>query len=183
MQYCVEYRVDGSSKKSPRWLLVQNRSEEALHSLKLLRQGRYTDEEIDEEFSEIQHSLSVTVEKGSAKELFVGSTYSNNLLTLECHGHGPWLSLPSSASVNFNLAALAYQSLLCSLGNLRRTLITIGVNIFLQLTGQNFSSVYGTIFIQSIGTINPFTMNTINIAVNIVTVLISQLMTDKVGRK
>jgi hypothetical protein len=68
------------------------------------------------------------------------------------------------------------------IANLKRTLISIGVNIFLQLTGQNFSSVYGTIFIQSIGTVNPFTMNTINIAVNIVTVLFSQAITDKVGR-
>lgn len=27
--------------------------------------------------------------------------------------------------------------------NLKRTLIVVGVNIFLQLTGQNFVSVYG----------------------------------------
>lgn len=27
--------------------------------------------------------------------------------------------------------------------NLKRTLIVVGVNIFLQLTGQNFTSVYG----------------------------------------
>jgi Na+/H+-translocating membrane pyrophosphatase len=66
--------------------------------------------------------------------------------------------------------------------NRKRTLITIGVNIFLQLTGQNFSSKYGTVFIQSIGTVNPFVMSCINSAVGIVVVLITQLLSDKTGR-
>jgi hypothetical protein len=44
----------------------------------------------------------------------------------------------------------------------------LGANIFLQLTGQNFVSVYGVIFIKSIGVINPFTMTSINTAVSIV---------------
>lgn len=65
---------------------------------------------------------------------------------------------------------------------LKRTLIVIGTNIFLQLTGQNFSSVYGTIFIKSIGTVNPFAMNSINVSVNIVMVLITQMLTDRTGR-
>jgi hypothetical protein len=66
--------------------------------------------------------------------------------------------------------------------NLKRTLIVIGVNFFLQLTGQNFSSVYGTIFIKSLNTINPFAMSAINSAVNIIMVLVTQLLTDRTGR-
>ena len=68
------------------------------------------------------------------------------------------------------------------LANRKRTWIVIGVNVFLQLTGQNFSSVYGTIFIKLIGTVNPFTMTSINIGVNIIFVLITQSLTDITGR-
>lgn len=33
--------------------------------------------------------------------------------------------------------------------NLKRTLIVVGVNVFLQLTGQNFTSVYGKLLSSS----------------------------------
>jgi MFS transporter, SP family, sugar:H+ symporter len=66
--------------------------------------------------------------------------------------------------------------------HLKRTLISVGINVFLQLTGQNFVSVYGTIFLKSLGTINPFTLTTINTAINIVMVLITQFLTDITGR-
>ncbi|RSL96403.1 hypothetical protein CEP52_011509 [Fusarium oligoseptatum] len=124
---------------SPRWLLTRDRQEEALKSLKLLRQGAYTEEEINSEFEDMQRAINTTIKKGSFMDLFRGT-------------------------------------------NLKRTLITVGVNIFLQLTGQNFSSKYGTIFIQSLGTVNPFAMSCINSSVGIVTVLFTQLLTDKTGR-
>ncbi|KAF4981677.1 hypothetical protein FZEAL_2564 [Fusarium zealandicum] len=125
--------------ESPRWLLTRDRHEEARRSLQLLREGAYTDEEIESEFLEIQKAISATVKKGTFMDLFRGT-------------------------------------------NLKRTMITIGVNVFLQLTGQNFSSKYGTIFIQSLGTVNPFAMSCINSAVSIVVVLFTQLLTDKTGR-
>ncbi|KAL6353639.1 hypothetical protein LRP88_14137 [Fusarium phalaenopsidis] len=124
---------------SPRWLLTRDRQEEALKSLKLLRQGAYTDEEINSEFEDMQKAINTTIKKGSFMDLFRGT-------------------------------------------NLKRTLITVGVNIFLQLTGQNFSSKYGTIFIQSLGTVNPFAMSCINSSVGIVTVFFTQMLTDKTGR-
>lgn len=74
------------------------------------------------------------------------------------------------------------QRLTRFIANLKRTLIVLGVNIFLQLTGQNFVSVYGAIFIKSIGVINPFTMTSINTAVSIVFVLLCQFATDRTGR-
>ncbi|OKL57883.1 hypothetical protein UA08_06713 [Talaromyces atroroseus] len=67
--------------------------------------------------------------------------------------------------------------------NLGRTLITVGTNVFLQITGQNFVSNYGTIFIESLRTINAFTVTVINSVANIVVVLAVMLMADKVGRK
>lgn len=66
--------------------------------------------------------------------------------------------------------------------NLKRTLIVIGVNVFLQLTGQNFASVYGAIFIKSLGVVNPFTMASINTSLGIVVVLLTQGLTDWTGR-
>lgn len=69
-----------------------------------------------------------------------------------------------------------------SIANLKRTLIVIGVNIFLQLTGQNFSSVYSTIFVKSIGIVNPFTMSAVTTACSILFVLLSQALTDRTGR-
>ncbi|OLN95876.1 Hexose transporter HXT15 [Colletotrichum chlorophyti] len=125
--------------ESPRWLLTRDRHEDALTSLRLLRQGAYTEEEILTEFDKIQKAINNTTKKGNFMDMFRAT-------------------------------------------NLKRTLITIGVNIFLQLTGQNFSSKYGTIFIQSLGTVNPFVMSCINSALNIVTVFFTQLMTDKIGR-
>ena len=64
-----------------------------------------------------------------------------------------------------------------------RTLICLGINFFLQATGQIFVSVYGAVFIKDIGAVNPFTMKSINSAVNIVFNLISMLLTDYTGRK
>ncbi|KAH7180702.1 hypothetical protein DER46DRAFT_631456 [Fusarium sp. MPI-SDFR-AT-0072] len=117
--------------ESPRWLLTRDRQEDALKSLRLLRQGAYTDDEIEHEFREMQNALNNTFKKGT---------------------------------------------------NLKRTLITIGVNIFLQLTGQNFASKYGTIFIQSLNSVNPFVMSCINSALNIVAVFLTQFLSDKTGR-
>ncbi|RYP01161.1 hypothetical protein DL764_006284 [Monosporascus ibericus] len=125
--------------ESPRWLLIKGREEEARASLQALRQGKFSQAQIDAEPEEQKASLAMDAEKGNLKEIFFGT-------------------------------------------NLKRTLIVIGVNVFLQLTGQNFSSVYGTTFIKSIGTINPFTMNSVNIAVNITMVLVTQLLTDITGR-
>ncbi|CRK45558.1 hypothetical protein BN1723_006670 [Verticillium longisporum] len=124
---------------SPRWLLLRNRPEEALTSLRLLREGRYTEQETTDEFNEIQSALNVTVESGSFGDLFEGT-------------------------------------------NRKRTFITVGTNVFLQLTGQNFSSVYGTIFIQSLGTVNPFAMSCVLTATGFFMVLVTQLISDKSGR-
>ena len=66
--------------------------------------------------------------------------------------------------------------------NLRRTLIVIGTNVMLQLTGQNFVSVYGTIFIKSLATVNPFSMTSINSGINIVVVLVVMYLSDRTGR-
>jgi hypothetical protein len=143
-------------EQSPRWLLTLDRQEDALKSLRLLRQGAYTEEEIQQEHSAIQAALNNTVKKGSFFDMFRGSSYTPSSMRQE----------PANT---------------CE-ANLKRTAITIGVNVFLQLTGQNFMSKYGAIFIQSLNTVNPFAMTSINSALGIVSVFATQLLTDKVGR-
>ena len=125
--------------KSPRYLLLKGRTDDALASLRLLREGAFSDEEIEQEFRELQVIIDVQPKKGRFKELFQGV-------------------------------------------HLKRTLISVGINVFLQLTGQNFVSRYGTIFLKSLGTVNPFTLTSINTAINIIMVLITQLLTDVTGR-
>lgn len=126
--------------ESPRWLLMRNEPEEAMVSLRLLRQGRFSEDEMREEFDNMRNTLGATAEKGRWAEIFEGS-------------------------------------------NRKRTLIVIGVNIFLQITGSGFVSLYGTLFIKSLGTINAFSMTCINNSINICTTILTQFLTDTVGRR
>lgn len=65
---------------------------------------------------------------------------------------------------------------------MQRTLITIGVNIFMQVTGDSFVSQYGTAFVRTIDTVNPFSMTCIYSAINIFVSLVAMLLSDTVGR-
>ncbi|KAI9148981.1 Major facilitator-type transporter ecdD [Paramyrothecium foliicola] len=67
--------------------------------------------------------------------------------------------------------------------NIKRTLIVVGVNAFQQLSGQAFASQYGTIYVKSLGTINPFAFGLINSSINIVTMICILLLADHVGRR
>lgn len=56
--------------------------------------------------------------------------------------------------------------------NLHRTMLVIGVNVFLQATGQAFTSMYGPIIIKDIGSVNPFNYTLINNGLNVAMYLI-----------
>lgn len=121
-------------------LLLQDRQEEALENLRKYRRGRYTEEEIKEEFHTQQTFIQTNAEKASLLELFNGT-------------------------------------------NLTRTLVVIGVNCCTQLGGQSFASKYSTIFVSNIGAVDPFQITMISSACNIVVVVLSMYLVDKVGRK
>ncbi|GAM36936.1 hypothetical protein TCE0_022r06424 [Talaromyces pinophilus] len=101
--------------ESPRWLILKNRHEDAMQELRKLRQGKYTDSEIEEEFRDIVQRIEIERQQGSFFDIFRKA-------------------------------------------NLRRTIIVVGANFFLQATGQNFTSNYGALFAKSLGTINPFSV-------------------------
>ncbi|KAL4821862.1 general substrate transporter [Aspergillus spinulosporus] len=56
--------------ESPRWLLQQNRVEEAKVSLQRFREGAFTADQIDKEFRELEFALENEVEQGNFIELF-----------------------------------------------------------------------------------------------------------------
>jgi SP family sugar:H+ symporter-like MFS transporter len=58
--------------ESPRWLLCQDRVEEARANLQRLRQGAFSDDEIDAEFQDLCVALEREEEQGQFMELFRG---------------------------------------------------------------------------------------------------------------
>lgn len=67
--------------------------------------------------------------------------------------------------------------------NLKRTLIVIGANVSIQISGQGLFSKYGTIFLADLHGPNAFQMFLINTALQIVIVLVAMYCFDKFGRK
>lgn len=67
--------------------------------------------------------------------------------------------------------------------NLKRSMIVIVANFFLQSTGSVFASVYGAIFVKSLGTINQFTVTVTIASINTFICLVSMVGVDKVGRR
>lgn len=126
--------------ESPRWLLRQNRVEDAWKSLQQIRKGAFTEEEIEAEFKELRVSLEQKLEQGRFIELLQGS-------------------------------------------NFKRTIIVILVNFFMQASGQAFVSQYGTIYVKTLGTINPFGFSLITASINIVVLTCILLWTDIIGRR
>lgn len=135
-----------------------------------MREGPYTEAQIQAEFRSLQSTIDLTVEKGRFIEIFQKSTFPTSL-----PGTPPLEDRPFS--FGFCLAD-TFDNIV----NLKRTLIVIGTNIVVQATGQNLWTQYGTLYIQSLGVINPFTMTTVNTAIAIAMVLLGQYLTDLTGR-
>jgi MFS transporter, SP family, sugar:H+ symporter len=67
--------------------------------------------------------------------------------------------------------------------NLKRTLIAIGMNFFIQATGSPFTAAYGTLFVQSLNSLNPFDYSIMSSSINTFCCLVSIIITDRIGRR
>lgn len=70
--------------ESPRWLLKQGRTEEARENLRKLRVGRFTNQQIELEFRELETALNseVAFEKGNFQEVFKGVNLKRTMLVV-----------------------------------------------------------------------------------------------------
>ncbi|CZS79582.1 unnamed protein product [Fusarium graminearum] len=128
--------------ESPRWLVLKDRKADALACLQELRVGKYTEEQIEEEY----RGIVAAVEQEH-------QTKTGSFLDIFKSQHRT------------------------------RTMVVTGANFFLQSTGQIFTSIYGALYVKSLGTINPFTVTVIIAVVSTCTSLLAMVMTDKLGRR
>jgi hypothetical protein len=126
--------------ESPRWLLLNDRVDEALESLRKLRSSGPDSPTPEEELARLHLSLVEEQNQGTYGDLFRGS-------------------------------------------NRKRTLIAIGTNFFIQATGSPFTAAYGTLFVQSLHSINPFRYSLMSSCINTFACLTAIYITDKVGRR
>ncbi|KAL6232586.1 hypothetical protein BDW75DRAFT_242803 [Aspergillus navahoensis] len=68
--------------ESPRWLLQQNRVDEAKAGLQKLRKGAFPEDQIDKEFRELEFALENEVEQGKFIEIFRGKNLRRTLLVV-----------------------------------------------------------------------------------------------------
>lgn len=108
--------------------------------LRELRAGKFSDSEIEAEFSMIIHKIQASQEQGTFFDIFRGT-------------------------------------------HRRRTGIVVGSNFFLQATGQIFTSIYGALFVKSLGTVNPFTITITIAVVNVCTAFLAMTLFDRLGRR
>jgi hypothetical protein len=149
-----------SFQQSPRWLILADRHDDALAALTRLRQTR----------AEKRNPTTTAVSDEILAEFadLTEAVYGiKNAQRLACEG---------SSRVQRFLSIFNHS-------NLQRTLTVIFLLFFQQSTGQAFASQYGTLFVQALNTVNPFSVTLGTNAIDIAGILCCVLLADRLGRK
>lgn len=71
--------------QSPRWLVLKDRPEDGMKALRQLRDGKFTDQEIEEEFAVIVAGIRQEVEQGSFQDIFKRDQFRRTMVVLGCN--------------------------------------------------------------------------------------------------
>ncbi|OKL60827.1 hypothetical protein UA08_03813 [Talaromyces atroroseus] len=142
--------------ESPRWLLLTGRHDKALVALTRLRQTR------EEKRNKAPASEEILAEFSDLSEAVE--------------------DIKSARRQREGSRIRQFLSIF-NRDNLRRTLIVVFLLFFQQSTGQSFASQYGTLFVEALNTINPFSVTLGTNAVDIGGILFCILLADRLGRR
>jgi SP family sugar:H+ symporter-like MFS transporter len=150
----VGYQATILVPQSPRWLLLNDRQDDALASIIRLRKTQ------DEKRSQAPTSAAVLAEFRDLSQAILALRFATRHASCTRH----FLSIFSPQ-------------------HLKRTTIVVLILFFQQSTGQSFASQYGTLFVKALDTVNPFGVTLATNAVDIGGILLCMMFVDRVGRR
>ncbi|KAK7432538.1 hypothetical protein QQZ08_000745 [Neonectria magnoliae] len=115
--------------ESPRWLLRKNRVEEAWLNLRKLREGAFSEEQMEAEFKELRTSLEKDVEQGKFAELFRGLNLKRTAIAI-----GVNVLMQASGQAFISQYGAIYVKSLGTINPFGFNLITAGINIVTMIT-------------------------------------------------
>ncbi|KAJ3543506.1 hypothetical protein NM208_g2130 [Fusarium decemcellulare] len=110
--------------ESPRWLLRKDRVEEAWQNLRKLREGAFTEEQIEAEFKELRTSLEQEIEQGKFVELFQGNNLKRTAIVIAVN-----FLMQASGQAFVSQYGAVYVKSLGTINPFGFNLITASVNI------------------------------------------------------
>ncbi|RSL73661.1 hypothetical protein CEP54_000031 [Fusarium duplospermum] len=110
--------------ESPRWLLRKDRVEEAWQNLRKLREGAFTDEQIEAEFKELRTSLEQEVEQGRFIELLQGNNLKRTAIVIAVN-----FLMQASGQAFVSQYGAVYVKMLGTINPFGFNLITASINI------------------------------------------------------
>jgi MFS transporter, SP family, sugar:H+ symporter len=79
---CRECTNCRSCTKSPRWLLLQDRPEDALNALRQVREGKFSPEEIEAELAMILHAVRTETKQLPIINIFRGTNATRTMIVV-----------------------------------------------------------------------------------------------------
>lgn len=132
--------------ESPRWLLRKDRVEEAWQNLRKLREGAFTEEQIEAEFKELRTSLEQEVEQGRFIELLQGNNLKRTAIVIAVN-----FLMQASGQAFVSQYGAVYVKTLGTINPFGFNLITAGINIVTLTCILLWTDVIGRRYVSPIG--------------------------------